>query len=282
MKASKRVWVTGAGGLIGNYVVQTAPTGCSPIGLTRQDLDLLDLSVVENRFRRENPDAIIHCAAISSNPFCQEHPQLAQRTNVETTQILSSFAESIPFIFISSDLVFDGKKGAYVESDSPNPLSKYGETKAEAEMHVMKNSRHTIIRTSLNGGKSPTRNRGFNEHLQQTIRAGKTMTLFTDEYRSPISAKETARTLWEILNQNLTGILHLAGAERLSRFKIGRLLADHWKEGRDQILAGSLNDYKGPPRAADTSLCCEKLQTNLRFPLPRFSQWLQENPTAPF
>ena len=174
------------------------------------------------------------------------------------------------------------KKGAYVESDSPNPLSKYGETKAEAEMHVMKNSRHTIIRTSLNGGKSPTRNRGFNEHLQQTIRAGKKMTLFTDEYRSPISAKETARALWEILNQNLTGILHLAGAERLSRFNIGRLLADHWQEGRDQILAGSLNDYKGPPRAADTSLCCEKLQTNLSFPLPRFSQWLQGNPTAPF
>ncbi|MDB4652436.1 sugar nucleotide-binding protein, partial [Verrucomicrobia bacterium] len=105
MKASKRVWVTGAGGLIGNYVVQTAPTGYSPIGLTRQDLDLLDQSVVENRFRTENPDAIIHCAAISSNPFCQEHPQLAQRTNVETTQILSSFAESIPFVFISSDLV---------------------------------------------------------------------------------------------------------------------------------------------------------------------------------
>ena len=53
---------------------------------------------------------------------------MAERTNVETTQILSSFAESIPFVFISSDLVFDGKKGAYVESDSPNPLSKYGET----------------------------------------------------------------------------------------------------------------------------------------------------------
>lgn len=149
-------------------------------------------------------------------------------------------------------------------------------------MHVMKNNRHTIIRTSLNGGRSPTRNRGFNEHLQQTIRDGKTMTLFTDEYRSPISAKETARALWEILNQNLTGILHLAGAERLSRFNIGRLLADHWQEGRDQILAGSLNDYKGPPRAADTSLCCEKLQTHLSFTLPRFSQWLQENPTAPF
>ena len=282
MKVSKTVWVTGAGGLIGNYVVQTAPSGFSAIALTRQNLDLLDHSNVEERFQDEKPDAIIHCAAISSNPYCQEHPELAQKTNVETTRFLSSLAGSIPFIFISTDLVFDGKKGGYIESDPPNPLSKYGETKVEAEAHVLKNKKHTIIRTSLNGGTSPTGNRGFNEHLHQTIREGKTMTLFTDEFRSPISARETAFALWEVLNQNLTGILHLAGAERLSRFNIGSLLTDHWQEGKERILAGSLKDYNGPPRAADTSLCCEKLQSKLSFPLPRFSQWLMEHPTEPF
>jgi dTDP-4-dehydrorhamnose reductase len=282
MKASKTVWVTGAGGLIGNYVMQHAPSGYRPIGLTRQNLDLLDHSNVEKQFQTDLPDAIIHCAAISSNPFCQEHPLLAQKTNVESTCFLSSLAESIPFIFISTDLVFDGKKGSYVEADLPNPLSKYGETKAEAETLVVKNEKHTIIRTSLNGGTSPTGNRGFNENLHQTIRAGKTMTLFTDEFRSPISAKETAFILWEILNQNLTGILHLAGAERVSRFQIGILLADHWQEGKDKILPGSLKHYQGPPRAANTSLCCEKLQSKLSFPLPRFSQWLKDNPIEPF
>ena len=282
MKVSKTVWITGARGLIGNYVAQTARSGFKSIGLTRQDLDLLDHSRVEKQFRTEKPDVIIHCAAISSNPFCQEHPELAQKTNVESTCFLASLAESIPFIFISTDLVFDGKKGAYVESDQPNPLSKYGETKAEAESHVLKNKEHTIIRTSLNGGTSPTGNRGFNENLHQIIRSGKTMTLFTDEFRSPISAKETAFALWEILGQNLTGILHLAGSERLSRYNIGRLLTDHWQEGQDQILPGSLSDYKGPPRAADTSLCCEKLQSKLSFPLPRFSQWLKDHPTNPF
>lgn len=282
MKVSKRVWVTGAGGLIGNYVVETAPSGFNPIALTRQNLDLLDYLNVEKRFLIEKPDAIIHCAAISSNPFCQEHPELAQKTNVDTTRLLSSLAENIPFIFMSTDLVFDGKKGAYVENDSPNPLSKYGETKTEAESHVLNNRKHTIIRTSLNGGSSPTGNRGFNEHLHNTIRNGHPMTLFTDEFRSPIPAKVTARTLWKILSQNLTGILHLAGAERVSRYNIGRLLVNHWQEGKDQIIAGSLIEYKGPPRAADTSLCSDKLQSTLNHPLPKFSQWLKENPTDPF
>ena len=181
MKASKTVWVTGAGGLIGNYVMQSASEDYTPMGLRRENMDLLDHREVERQFNTDTPDAVIHCAAISSNPLCQENPELAQKTNVDATRHLAALAESIPFIFISSDLVFDGKKGAYIESDLPNPLSKYSETKLEAETHVLKNKNHTIIRTSLNGGQSPTGNRGFNENLRGIIRAGKTMNLFTDE-----------------------------------------------------------------------------------------------------
>lgn len=268
--------------MIGNQVVKTCPSNFNPIGLRRESLDLLDHASVENRFRKDQPVAIIHCAAISSNPFCQEHPELAQKTNVELTRFLASLAESIPFVFLSTDLVFNGTKGYYVETDQPHPLSKYGETKAEAETYVLTNKRHTIIRTSLNGGTSPTGNRGFNENLHEIIRSGRTMTLFTDEFRSPISAHVTALALWEILNLKLTGILHLSGAERLSRFEIGRLLTEHWGEGKEQIQEGSLKEFKGPPRAADTTLCCEKLQSKLSFPLPRFSRWLQDNPEDPF
>ncbi|MBT5926242.1 MAG: SDR family oxidoreductase [Verrucomicrobia bacterium] len=282
MKASKTVWVTGAGGLIGNYVMQSASEDYTPMGLRRENMDLLDHREVERQFNTDTPDAVIHCAAISSNPLCQENPELAQKTNVDATRHLAALAESIPFIFISSDLVFDGKKGAYIESDLPNPLSKYSETKLEAETHVLKNKNHTIIRTSLNGGQSPTGNRGFNENLRGIIRAGKTMNLFTDEYRSPISAKVTALALWEILNQNLKGIIHLAGTERLSRFAIGTLLTNHWDEGTGQIKASAMKDYEGPPRAPDTSLCCKKLQAKLSFPLPRFSDWLKEHPAEPF
>jgi dTDP-4-dehydrorhamnose reductase len=178
--------------------------------------------------------------------------------------------------------VFDGTQGDYRESDQPNPLSIYGETKALAEELVLRNPNHTVIRTSLNGGQSPTGDRGFNEELRRVLRNGQTMNLFTDEYRSPMAAKVTARALWELLAVKASGIFHIAGAEKLSRYEIGRVLTEGWGESHGNILAGRLKDYNGPPRAPDTSLCCDKASRILSFPLPSFTQWLKEHAEEPF
>lgn len=248
----------------------------------RADLDLLDSARVKSRFLKDKPSGIIHCAAISKSPVCQKNPTLAFQTNVEVTRHLAQLAESIPFIFLSSDLVFDGQQGHYIESDSPNPLSIYGETKANAEQCVLSNPRHTVIRTSLNGGQSPTKDRGFNEELRRILGNGQTVNLFTDEYRSPMAAQMTARALWELLAVDASGIFHIAGAEKLSRYEIGSLLSQRWGKTKGNILAGTLKDYQGPPRAPDTSLCCDKASNILSFPLPKFSEWLNAHPEASF
>ena len=275
MKASDKVWITGAGGLIGRYLVQTCPSSHRAIGLHRSDLNLLDAPALEDRFHTDQPCGVIHAAAISKSPACQANPDLAWRTNVATTRQLAGLASSIPFFFISTDLVFDGQKGNYVETDVTKPLSFYGKTKAEAEQHVLANPRHTVIRTSLNGGQSPTGDRGFNEELHHTIRSGKTAHLFTDEFPNPMPAVVTALALWELYGKQAAGIFHLAGAEKLSRYQIGQLLTETWNEGHQQICASTLKDYKGAPRAPDTSLCSDKAQRLLSFPLPAFGSWLK-------
>jgi dTDP-4-dehydrorhamnose reductase len=283
MKSSDpSIWITGAGGLIGHCLMQTCPSTFRAAGILRGDLDLLDATAVEERFKAEQPSGIIHCAAISKSPVCQQNPALAHQTNVTLTQHLAQLSESIPFLFLSSDLVFDGTQGDYRESDQPNPLSIYGETKALAEELVLRNPNHTVIRTSLNGGQSPTGDRGFNEELRRVLRNGQTMNLFTDEYRSPMAAKVTARALWELLAVKASGIFHIAGAEKLSRYDIGRVLTERWGESHGNILAGRLKDYNGPPRAPDTSLCCDKASQILSFPLPSFTQWLKEHAEEPF
>src|SRR6478672_11456501 len=118
-------WITGAGGLIGNYLVKTTPTKWEARPLTRADVDLLHFEKVNSLMHLEKPAAIIHCAAISKNPQCDADPATAMRVNKDATANLAAnaAAEKIPFIFLSSDLVFDGKKGNYTESDSPNPIS---------------------------------------------------------------------------------------------------------------------------------------------------------------
>lgn len=279
-------WITGANGLIGNYLVQTAPRFAPRWrvrALTRADFDLLDFAAVEREFEKDKPQLIIHCAAIANVADAQKHPALAHRVNVKTTKLLADLTADIPFIFFSTDLVFDGRTGNYHETDTVNPLHVYGETKAAAEEIVLQNPCHLVVRTTLNGGVSPSGRRGFNEQLRQSFRqTGQGMTLFTDEFRSPIPAVETARAVWELANQNRAGLYHIAGAEKLSRWQIGELLIKRWPEVTAKIQAGSAGDFSGPPRALDTSLDISKVQAVLSKPLPGLSEWLANHPDEPF
>jgi dTDP-4-dehydrorhamnose reductase len=279
------VWITGAGGLIGNSLVHTAPRFAPQrrvMGLTRHHLDLLNFAGVRTAFRNAPPGLIIHCAGLTRSPDCEANPALARRLNVEATALLAELAADIPFVFFSTDLVFDGRKGHYIETDSVGPLSVYAETKAAAERVVLANPRHTVVRTSLNGGNSPTGDRGFNEQLHRAWQAGQVPGLFVDEYRSPIAASVTARAVWELVQLGCRGIYHVAGSQRLSRAEIGQLLAARWPELKPQFHTNSLRDYRGAPRAPDTSLDCAKARQILSFPLPGLADWLANHSDTSF
>jgi dTDP-4-dehydrorhamnose reductase len=271
------VWLTGADGLIGNYLVQTAAPR-RVRALTHADFDLTDFAAVARAFQKDRPQLVIHCAALTVIGVAQKNPALARRVNVEVTKLLAELAADIPFVFFSTDLVFDGRKGNYLETDAPNPLHVYGETKVAAEEIILKNPRHLVVRTSLNYGASRAGDRSFNEQLRRALQGGQGMKLFTDEFRCPIPAIETARAVWQLAEKNCTGIYHVAGAEKLSRLQIGELLVRRWPEVRTKIESGSARDFAGPPRALDTSLDIGKVQRVLSAPLPGFSDWLKGQP----
>jgi dTDP-4-dehydrorhamnose reductase len=313
------VWVTGAGGLIGNALLHApnAPQGHHIIGLTRNELDLLDSAALERRFRADSPALVIHCAAISTAAACAKHPDIARQVNVEVTRTLTELCAATRLILLSTDLVFDGRQGNYAETDAVNPLNLYAETKVEAERVVLACPRNIVLRTSLNAGTSPTGDRSFAEQTHAAWRRGETLKLFTDEFRNPIGAGVTARAVWELalagqsidttlnkvgrvtpcaplrdspadgaqgvtpptLNEH-SGIFHVAGADRLNRLQIGQLLAAQWPELKCCMQPASLRDFPGPPRAADCSLDSTKAQSLLSFRLPRFSDWLATAPRA--
>lgn len=284
--SARPVWITGAGGLIGNYLVRAASqfaAGITVEGLTRVRLDLTNFNQVRREFRQRRPQFVIHCAALSRSPECQKDPVLARKLNVEVTALLAELTAEIPFVFLSTDLVFDGKAGNYDESAPVNPLSVYAETKAAAEQIVLTNPRHMVVRTSLNGGTSCTGDRGFNEQMRRAWEAGRTLKLFIDEFRSPIPAQVTAAATWELLNQRKTGLYHVAGKERLSRWQIGQLVARRWPQLNPKLEAASCKEYAGgAARPPDTSLNCDKAQRVLSFQLPGLTEWLAANAQVEF
>jgi len=281
----KTAWITGANGLIGSHFLRLAPVyapNWNVCGLTRGDLDLTDFQNLRQVFVEQKPQLILHCAALSRTPACQADPSLARKLNVEVTTQLAELAADIPLFLFSSDLVFDGRQGNYDETASPNPLNVYAETKVAAEQIVLANPRHAVIRTSLNGGISPTGDRGFNEEMRRVWQEGRTLKFFTDEYRSPIPAAVTARAVWELVAHKQPGLYHIAGSERLSRWQTATLIAARWPQLNPKFEPASLKDYQGPSRPADVSLNCAKAQKILSFPLPGLTEWLATHPDEPF
>ena len=274
---SRVAWITGAGGLIGSQLVRTTPLGWTARGLTRADFDLTDFTAVRAAFERDRPQLVIHCAALSKTLDCERDPGAAWKNNFEVTRTLADLAADIPLLSFSSDLVFDGLKGNYSEADAPNPISVYAESKLASERVVLANPRHTVIRTSLNAGHTHGGS-AFNEQWLGALRRGTSLDLFVDEFRSPIGATVTARAVWELVTANQPGLYHLAGSERLTRHEIGMLLTTHEPTLAARIGRGSIHNFSGMRRSPDTSLNCKKIQRLLSFPLPRFSDWLRENP----
>ncbi len=279
-KVDLRGWVTGAAGLIGSHIVAELGKvqGFEAIPITRSRVDLENQWAVEAAYKKDQPDFIIHCAAYSDTAFCESCPTRAQAGNVMVPAHLASLASRHPFIFFSSDLVFDGGQGNYDEGAPVNPLSVYGRQKVAAEQMILANPGHTVVRTSMTGGRSEGGRGGFDQRLMETWQAGQVTMLFTDEFRNPIAASVTARAVGEILAGQMTGLFHLAGAERLSRFAIGELLAKRYPELRPQLKRGSIRDFAGQARPGDCSLSCKKLQGRLSFELPAFSDWLRQQP----
>ena len=272
--------ITGAGGLIGGYLVSTAARWApqwNVRGVTRAEADLTDPAQVQELWDRSRPALVLHCAALRRTGACEQDPAQARRINVEATERLAGLARDIPFIFLSTDQVFDGAKGWYVETDAVHPLNVYGQTKAEAEQVVLENPAHSIVRIALTAGTSPTRDRSFVEDMLRTAAKGTKLTLFTDEFRCPLPAGPLVRALWEFAAQPRAGLYHLGGSERLSRWEIGELLARRYPELRPWIQPGSVVDYHGPPRPPDLSMRSDKMQALLSFRLPGFRHWLNSD-----
>ncbi|MGC3974037.1 MAG: sugar nucleotide-binding protein [Nitrospira sp.] len=149
--------ITGAAGLIGGYLVRSAPRWVPDWevrGMTRADGDLTDRAQVEQLWNHHRPALVIHCAALSRIGLCEQDPAGARLINVEATRLLAGLARDVPFIFLSTDQVFDGAKGQYVETDAVHPLHVYAQTKAEAEQVVLANPAHLVVRIALTAGTS--------------------------------------------------------------------------------------------------------------------------------
>lgn len=261
--------VTGASGFLGWNVCRRAAGQTGVVGLYhRNKIDIpgvvtrpADLAD-ENRTRALlagiNPRAVIHTAAVSKPDDCERHPRETAAVNVQAAVVLAEWcaATGTPFIFTSTDLVFDGRHAPYAETDPPAPVNEYGRQKLEAENKILQCCpAATICRMPLMFGYTESVHRGFTDQMVRALQEGTPLSLFIDEFRTPVDADSAAVGLLLALDFPGGGIFHLGGRRRVSRCDMGLMIARLLTIDHSRIRRVRQQDIPSiAPRAADVSL----------------------------
>lgn len=236
-------------------------------------IDLTEFREMREMLSTVKPAAVIHTAALADPNYCETHPTESFRINVEAARNLAGLCgdREIPFVFTSTDLVFDGTKPPYSEDDPVMPINVYGEHKALAEMEILdRYAMAAICRMPLIFGlPSPTHD-SFLQWMIDKMQRGDKVPLFKDEYRTPVDAASAAKGLLMIMSSHLPeaedeerapifGRLHIGGRERMSRYEFGRLVDDVLRLPGARLEPVSLGDIALPAqRPPDVALNSNK------------------------
>ena len=204
-------------------------------------IDIRSEKEIQSFLEKIRPDIIFHAWSMCDLDVCEENPKLAYEINVSGTEKILAAAERLEslkkFAYISTDHVFCGERGPYNELDIPSPKHVYGMTKAKAEALVKNSSLSTvIIRPGLVIGSSVQGNKGPHDFLVSRLKAGKKTRYFTDEYRTPVKAKNFARASLELVLDNAEGIYHVTGHQRWSRYDLAKKIAEELDASTENIM----------------------------------------------
>lgn len=286
----RSVLITGASGFVGEHLARrfaccprlylvygSAKPAASSTAAYRVDL------ATRGSFTRVlagvEVDVVVHAAALSYPDACEADPGMARAVNVEGTEEVARWARSrrARLIYFSTDQVFDGRKGFYDETDVPCPLNTYGRSKLEGELLVAKHlSNWVVIRLALSYGATLGGRGDWTRRLRQGLGEGKTFRLFTDQFRTPAYVEDVAEAVWRLASGRGTGLYHLGGTERLSRYAFGVRIARTFGLQEEKLIPARMEEVPLPARLVkDGSLVSRKLSEELGISLCDVSEGLQ-------
>ena len=281
----QRMLVTGGSGYLGGWVVRlacadwdvTATYLTHPVdeeqetGVAWRRLHVREETAVDALVREVRPAVIVHTAALNPGQGAD-----LEATNTTGTRHVAraAAAQHARLIHISTDVLFDGERGNYVEEDPPRPITPYGRSKALAEGEVRDSGvEAVIVRTSLIYGWQPRLSRSVRWMIED-LQVGKPVRLFTDELRCPIWVRSLAAAVVELTGLDYRGILHVAGAQPLSRHEFGVRMLRFCDVDTSPIIP-TRSRGSGLHRPLDCTLDCSRARALLCTPLPGVDEVLE-------
>ena len=275
----KKILVIGASGLLGSKLVdalskryEVFPShNTQAVYPNSIRMDVVDRERVLRIISEIKPDFVVHAAAETNVDKCETDRELAWSVNAEGTRNIAEACRRVGarLVYISTDYVFDGEKGLYSEEEPARPVNYYGLTKLKGEEFVRELCEDFIIvRTSVLYGWHQ-RKLNFATWVIDSLRNGKTINVVEDHCNSPTLADNLAEMIVEIVGMDVTGVYHLAGSERASRYDFAMKIADVFGFDRSLIMPAKMKDLKVwvAKRPQDSSLSVDKAKHELKVSL---------------
>lgn len=254
-----KVFISGASGLVGsNCLKHFSEQGCEVVGtyfsyptsntvyfntLNLQDEKNFDVISFQ-------PDVIVHCGALTHVDYCEDHQEESYEKTVVSTKNLILLATKLQarLVYISTDYVFDGNEGPYMEYAEVNPLSVYARHKLEGEQLALKASDKNLVLRVTNVYGNEERNKNFVSRIVEQCVKQQTLTLNLpfDQYATPVNAWDIARAMYLLLKDQHTGIFHIASTDWMNRVELAQNILKYFPDARYELNPISTTAMKQP------------------------------------
>lgn len=275
---AKKLLITGASGLLGRDCLSTFSNdpewttlglAYSRAGSNLRKIDLTDAKQVNDVIKEFKPTVILHAAAERRPDVVEEQEEKTRNINVDATKHLCDLANEIGayILFISTDYVFDGTKAPYKPTDKPNPLNKYGLSKAEGERVVMEsNPRNIVFRVPVLYGAVERLDESAVTVLFSKVKdPSKQAEMNHYERRYPTSCSDLADAIKILIesrveNPELTGYFHWSGTQMMTKYDMALAMAQLFDIPTSHIVADT-KPATGAPRPFDCQLDCSRMES---------------------
>lgn len=260
--------VTGAQGFLGANATLYLQDKVQTVGQVRKAsaarvartiTDNLETAANTTNFITTNqPEVVLHIAALSSHQECEQDPEFAFKVNADATKKIAQACEAAgsQLIYISTDSVFSGTRGNYSELDNTEPFSSYGESKLQGEIYASQETNPLIIRTNFFGW-SPNGTRSILEFFVNNLGAKNQIEGFTNMVTTSLYVTHALDYIWQLNQGNHRGVFHVTSRDALTKYEFGAQVAAEFGLDRQFITPTE------QPLKRDISLNTSKLALTL-------------------
>lgn len=219
------------------------------------------------------PDHIVHTAAFTNIDECEKYEEYANSLAVDVSAVLCEAAPKATYTYISTDQLWNGMKPFVVEKDPPQPLNAYARSKLAGEKASLRHNPNSLILRTNYFGDGPSWRRSFSDWILDNLNNNISINLYSDVFFTPMALQHVCEILINLVSQKASGVIHLGGSERISKYNFGLKIAEYFELSTKHIkpiLLSAVNNVAQRPH--EMSLASNRLSQYLDRPLPNLQE----------